>query len=244
MRTDNILRIDARKLKQATLVLLPGLDGTEVFFKPLLASLPSWVHSHVVCFPPTGASKYAELLAIVREAVSEISNFFVLGSSFGGPLALMLAEAEPYKVKGVILATTFVSPPRQIYARMRFTAITPTIWMLRACRRIPVWLARGPTDQLRLDKAETWRRVSAGIVAARIRALLNVDARELLKDCPVPVLCLAGNGDGVVPERNVEEIVRVRPSVSVQIIQGGHFALYTNATGAASAITEFMGGNG
>ena len=223
-----------------TLVLLPGLDGTDVFFRPLLASLPEWVRPHVVCFPPTGASEYADLLTIVREAVSEIPSFYVLGSSFSGPLALMLAAADPPKVRGVILVATFVTPPRRIYAQLRFTAVTPTIWMIRACRRIPVWFFRGPNDQLRLDKAETWRRVSAGIIAARIRALLNVDARRLLNDCPAPVLCIAGIQDGIVPRRNVEEIVAVRPSVSVRMIKGRHFAMYTNPTAAAEAITEFM----
>jgi pimeloyl-ACP methyl ester carboxylesterase len=95
-------------------------------------------------------------------------------------------------------------------------------------------------DQLRLDKAETWRRVSARIVAARIRALLDVDVRQLLRDCPVPVLCIAGESDGVVPKGNVEEIVRIKPSSRVQIIQGGHFALYTNPAAAAEAIIEFL----
>ena len=227
-------------MRPRSLILLPGLDGTEVFFRPLSASLPQWIHHKVICFPSVRGSEYADLLAIVRKEVSDISKFYVLGSSFAGPLALMLAKAEPDKVRGVILATTFVSPPRKLYTRLQFTAFTPTIWLLRACRRIPVWVARGSTDQLRLDKAETWRRVSAGIVAARIRALLNIDARQLLKDCPVPVLCIAGKSDGVVPRANVQEIVRVRPSARVHLIQGSHFALYTNPTAAAKGISEFL----
>jgi pimeloyl-[acyl-carrier protein] methyl ester esterase len=237
--------LNATGMQQSeTLVLLPGLDGTEVFFKPLLASLPPWIQPRVVRFPPSGANEYPDLLAIVREAVADIPRFFVLGSSFSGPLALMLTEAEPDKVKGVILATTFVSPPRQIYSQMRFTAVTPTIWMLRAGRRLPVWLSRGPTDPLRLDKAETWKRVSARTVAARIRTLLGVDARKLLTECPVPVLCIAGSSDGVVPRHNVEEIVRVGRSVCVRVIQGDHFVLYTNAVPAAEAITDFLSRKG
>jgi len=226
--------------KPKTLVLLPGLDGTEVFFRPLLASLPEWVRPHVVSFPPTGGTEYEDLLAIVRKAVSEIPSFYVLGSSFAGPLALMLAEAEPDKVRGVILATTFVRPPRRIYVRMRFTSVAPTIWLIRTCRQIPAWFSRGPTNQLRRDTAEIWKRVAARIVAARIRSLLNVDARELLKRCQAPVLCIAGSNDGVVPWRNVEEIVRVRPSVSVRRIKGRHFAIYTNPTATMEAITAFI----
>jgi hypothetical protein len=54
------------------------------------------------------------------------------------------------------------------------------------------------------------------------------------------VLCIAGSNDGVVPWRNVEEIVRVRPSVSVRRIKGRHFAIYTNPTAAMEAIIAFM----
>ena len=51
---------------------------------------------------------------------------------------------------------------------------------------------------------------------------------------------IAGSNDGVVPWRNVEEIVRVRPSVSVRRIKGRHFAIYTNPTATTEAITAFM----
>jgi len=223
-----------------TLVLLPGLDGTDVFLRPLVAALPEWIHPQVVCFPPVGANEYADLLAVVREAVATIPRCYVLGWSFSGPLALMLAAAEPTKVQGVILSATFLRPPRRIYARLRFAAVAPVIWAIRAGRRVPVWFFRKADDQFRRDKAETWRRVSARMIAARVRAVLRLDARELLRVCPLPVLYVSGTRDGMVPPRNLEEVVRVRPSVSVRTIEGRHFAMYTNPSAAADAITEFL----
>ena len=223
-----------------TLVLLPGLDGTEVFFEPLLASLPRSVRPLIVCFPTSGSNEYADLLATVREAVSAVPSFYVLGWSFSGPLALMLAAAEPAKVRGVILSAAFVHPPRPIYSRLRFAAVTPVMWTIRVGRRVPVWLFRGPSDQFRCDKAETWRRVSAAVLAKRVRAILSLDAREHLRRCPHPVLYIAGSHDEVVPRHNVEGIVCVRPSVHVRTIEGRHFAMYTNPKGAADVITEFI----
>lgn len=227
-------------LNPITLVLLPGLDGTDVFFRPLLAALPGWIMPIVVQLPTVGANEYPDLLRLAQCALVETTACYVLGWSFSGPLALMLAAAEPAKVQGVILASTFVRPPRPIYARLRWGAVTPTIWMIRACRRIPVWFSRRVTDRLRQDKAETWKRVKASMVAARIRALLQVDARELLETCPVPVLCLAGLDDRIVPHDNVEEMVCVRPSAQVRMIEGQHFAIYTNPNAAAGAIEAFM----
>ena len=227
-------------LNPITLVLLPGLDGTDVFFRPLLASLPKWIIPMVVQFPTAGANAYPDLLRLVRSALANTSGCYLLGWSFAGPLALMLAAAEPGKIQGVILASTFVCPPRPIYARLRWAVVTPTVWMLRFGKRLPVWLSRSSSDRLRRDKTETWKRVRASMVAARIRSLLQVDARELLRTCPVPVLCLAGSDDGIVPHSNVKEIACVQPSVQVRMIDGQHFALYTNPTAAADAITEFM----
>ena len=226
--------------KPTTLVLLPGLDGTDVFFRPLLAVLPPWVKPHVICFPSSGANEYAHLLDIVREELSGLSDFYVLGSSFSGPLALMLAAAEPTKVQGAILSATFLRSPRPVFSRLRFAAVPPVAWAVRSGRRIPLWLARRPDDQFRRAKIETWRRTSARAAAARAAALIDVDAREYLRTCPCPVLCLAGTRDRIVPQRNVEEIVRVRPSVSVRMIEGRHYVMYTNPTAAADAIAEFM----
>ena len=227
-------------LNPITLVLLPGLDGTDVFFRPLLAALPGWIFPMVVQFPTVGANEYSDLIRLVRSAMAGTRSYYVLGWSFSGPLALMLAEAEPAKVRGVILASTFVRSPRPIYARLRWAAVTPTVWMLRFGKRLPVWLSRSSSDRLRRDKTETWKRVKASMVAARIRALLQVDAGELLKGCPVPVLCLAGSDDGIVPHDNVEEMVCVRPSAQVRMIEGQPSAIYTNPNEAPDAIMEFM----
>lgn len=228
--------------ERVTLVLLPGLDGTNVFFRPLLAVLPEWITPLVVEFPPSGANGYSDLLSLVRNTLADVQSYYILGWSFSGPLALMLATAEPQKVQGVVLASTFVRPPRRIFAQLRWAAVTPTVWAIRVGKRLPVWLSRSSTDRLRQDKTETWKRVSASMIAARVRTLLDVDARGLLKSCLCQVLCVAGCDDQIVPYHNVEEMACVRESLRVRTITGGHFAIYTNPEDTAVAITEFMMG--
>jgi len=140
-------------LTPATLVLLPGLDGTEIFLQPLLGALPDGVRPLVVTYPLAGPNRYADLLAVVREAVAGIGEFHVLGWSFSGPLALMLANAEPQRVRSVILSASFVRPPRPELAMLRFALREPVIWLwrevmkvdareaLRACRQPVLYLA-------------------------------------------------------------------------------------------------------
>src|SRR5262249_56949092 len=155
--------------RPTTLVLLPGLDGTDVFFRPLLAVLPQAVRPVVVCLPTSGSNTYTDLLAFVRHALAELAECYVLGWSFSGPLALMLAVAEPTKVRGVILSATFVRPPQPKLAWVRFAATTPVIWAFRASRRVPGWLGRAPGDQIQQAMAETWARGGARVIAAPVR---------------------------------------------------------------------------
>src|SRR5262245_38426725 len=84
----------------ATLVLLPGLDGTDVFLRPLVAALSPAIQPLVVTYPTSGAEDYGDALGIVRRATAGLSEFYVLGLSFSGPLAVMFAAEEPERVKG------------------------------------------------------------------------------------------------------------------------------------------------
>jgi pimeloyl-[acyl-carrier protein] methyl ester esterase len=218
---------------------LPGLDGTEVFFEPLLALLPDSVRPMVVSYPPDGSNGYADLLAIVRRALTQVSECYVLGWSFSGPLALMLAAAEPSKVCGIILSATFVRPPRQLLPRLRFALVGPLVWVWRAARRMPLWVLAPRSDPFRRAKSQTWSRVPAAAVAARLRAILDVDVRETLRRCAQPVLYIASSRDDFVPRRNLEEILRIRP-LKVVTIAGRHLAMYTNPQPAAREIVNFM----
>lgn len=230
--------------KPATLVLLPGLDGTEIFFRPLLAALPSWVKPIVVTYPTDGGNDYVDLLGVVSAAVADVREYWVLGWSFSGPLALMLAAEEPQKTRGIILCASFVRPPRPGLTWFRFAAVGPVIWVLRVARRSPAFVFRFWSREFRRGKAETWARVSAWTLAARIRTILRTDARDLLRGCEKPVLYLAGSKDTVVPRRNAEEIAQGLPSTRIVTIDGPHFVLYTNPQAASDVISDMIRNGG
>lgn len=222
-----------------TLVLLPGLDGTEVLLQPLLAALPPSIRPLVVTYPTSGDNSYEALLALARQAIAELDDCVVLGWSFAGPLALMLAQAEPHKVRGVILAASFVRSPRPLLSRLDFALSSPPVWAWRAARRLPLWLFKPKGHALRHAKSETWRRVPAKVVAARLRAINSVDATALLRTCRQPVLYIASSRDGIVPSHNAHDVMQLLPSARFVTIAGPHLALFTNPQAAARAIGEF-----
>lgn len=222
------------------LVLLPGMDGTEVLFGPLLRSLPDWLHPTVVTYAIEGRNGYEDLLPKVLAAIDALPECVVLGWSFSGPLALRAANQRRGRVRAVILCATFVRAPLAWMRPWRALLQTPIVGTMRFLRRLPLWLGRPPNDPLRRDKAILWQRVPARTLAARARAIAAVDAREDLRGCVQPTLYLAASDDTVVPPANLDEVRRERPAVQVATIVGNHFALYANPMAATQAIERFV----
>jgi pimeloyl-ACP methyl ester carboxylesterase len=84
------------------LVLLPGMDGTGELFAPLIKILPKDLLPLVVAYPPNEQWGYPELLDFIRHQLPEDEDFVVLGESFSGPLALMLASDPPAQMRALI----------------------------------------------------------------------------------------------------------------------------------------------
>jgi pimeloyl-ACP methyl ester carboxylesterase len=223
-----------------TLVLLPGLDGTEILFAPLLRTLPAWIRPAVIEYPDMGANSYEELIEHVDREVAPLGEFAILGWSFGGPLALMIAARRPSQVTAVVLCATFVSPPNRILARLRPIVCTPVYATVRALRRIRYVIPGLASSELRRAKAVLWRRLSPRMLAARARAALSVDARDLLTTCPAPLMYLASSHDATVPRPNRDEVAALAPQTQVFEVQGAHHSLFTKPVESVECLVEFF----
>lgn len=233
---DNLQAINLK----TTLVLLPGLDGTEIFFGPLLRHLPFWIETLVITYPATGNNDYNALLPIVMGVVRDLESFVILGSSFGGPLALMVASRCQSKVTGVILSGSFVTPPRPGLVPFRFAISAPLIALIRAIRRLRLIMPGYATTDFRRAKAITWRRVNASALASRARSALRVDVRPELRECPARLMYLASTQDEVISRGSLNEILSIAPQTIVAEIAGPHFALFTNPVQSAAYIVNFL----
>ncbi len=223
-----------------TLVLLPGLDGTGIFFGPLLPSLPSWITPVIVTYPPSGPNAYEDLVPVVERALDSLGECVILGWSFGGPLALMVAARRPSQISGVILCASFVTPPRPGLVPFRFAVTQPVIATVRAIRRARFLIASYGTPELRKAKGRTWRQVKARELAVRAKAALGVDVRPLLANWQANLLYLASTHDETIPRTCLEEILAIAPRTRVREIDGPHLALFTNPAQAAMRIADFL----
>lgn len=220
------------------LLLLPGMDGTGRLFQPLLAALPPEISAIVVSYPVDRPLGYDELLPLVEVAVPA-EPFVVMGESFSGPLALMLASRHPPGLKGVVLCASFVRFPLQVSERWR-DVVRP--WMFRWQ---PTWLlawvllGRRAWGPLGRALRQAVRSVSPDTFAARARAVARVDVTCELGSCHVPILYLRASDDMVVRPGNAALIAARRPDAEVVVLPGPHLLVQSAPHEVAAILTSW-----
>jgi pimeloyl-[acyl-carrier protein] methyl ester esterase len=225
------------------IILLPGLDGTGVLFKPFVDHLPSDLAAMVVSYPVDQALGYAELLPLVLGALPQNEPFVILGESFSGPLALMAAARHPAGLQAVVLCATFVRNPTRFRWKWIARLVHPILFSAYPRFTSAKALLGGySTDELRQLIHQAISSVDPRVLAHRVREVLAVNITEELRTCPVPVLYLRGTKDLVVPSHNAREIQAVSPSVQVSAISSPHMVLQTQPAACVEVISRFIRG--
>jgi pimeloyl-[acyl-carrier protein] methyl ester esterase len=223
------------------IVLLPGLDGTGVLFRPFVEHLPENLSPIVVSYPHDRELGYSELLPIVLQNLPRNEPFVLLGESFSGPLALMIAATRPPGLKAVVLCATFVRNPTWVRHPWLARLVHPVAFRLypqfSAAKAL---LGRYSTLELRTLTREAIAAVSPEVIAHRVRSVLRVNVVDELSDCPVPILYLRGSRDLVVPGRNLREIQSLLPDIRVSTIDAPHMVLQTQPVACVRAIADFV----
>jgi pimeloyl-[acyl-carrier protein] methyl ester esterase len=224
-----------------TLVLLPGLDGTGTLFQPLLDELPSHLTPLVVRYPTDSPLGYDALLPLVLQTIPTSSPFVLLGESFSGPLAVMAAARPPAGLRGLILCASFVRNPLPLGSTLLQHFVRGACFKL-APEFIRSWALLGgfATPALRQLSARAITAVAPNVLAHRVRAVLNVDARRELSACRVPVLYLRGSHDRLIRRRISDDVMSHTSCGTMVELPAPHFVLQTQPAAAAAAISRFI----
>jgi pimeloyl-ACP methyl ester carboxylesterase len=70
--------------------------------------------------------------------------------------------------------------------------------------------------------------------------VIGIDVSSTLRRCKQPILCISFRNDRVVPNKNVEDILREAPSATHATVPGGHFTGYTNSGLLAAEVEQFL----
>jgi len=223
------------------LVLLPGLDGTGVLFQPLLKALPPGITPIVVSYPGNQVLGYSELLPLVLAELPQNEPFVLLGESFGGPLALRAAASQPTGLRAVILCASFVSCPYPFIPHWTAPLVLPMVF--RAFPKFSKLKARlngTSTAELQVLLNEALSNVSAQVLARRIREIIRLDVKPELERINVPMLYIQGTRDRVVPSLNLQNILKLKPSVQQVCIPTAHMVLQAQPAMAAGILAGFI----
>lgn len=142
--------------------------------------------------------------------------FVLVGESFSGPLAIHIAAAAPPGLAAVVLVASFhrrpVSPGFAAlarFARLLFSVPAPRL----AIR----WLLAGldAPKPLVEELQSVNAAVRPAVLAARVRAALEVDASRDLAASRAPLLYLGGAQDRLLRPGIPDEIRSLRPVAEV-----------------------------
>ena len=221
---------------QTTLVLLPGLDGTGLFFARLEACLATRVPLHVVSYPSKAEMTLNDYADEAARAMGD-APVVLLGESFSGPVAIKLAANYPGRVKGLILAATYLQNPWPRWM-IRRAAVTPPKAVPRG------WIdavLSGPHEdrELAAQIAGVMEGFSDEVRSARLELVATTDVRADFQRLQCPILALHGRSDWLVPRFALQRTLRAKPGARMKVLNGPHMLLQKSAREAANEIETF-----
>ncbi len=216
------------------------MDGTGELFEPLLARLPPEQPVQVLRYPLLGPQHPAALADWVQPHLPVDRPFVLLGESFSGPVAILLAAADPPGLQGLVLCASFARKPLRLPP-----ALAPMAKALAHLPR-PAWavcaalLGAHATPALRADLSRALAQLPTPVLSARLQAVLRADVRAALRQTRLPLLLLEAQNDRLVPARCQRELLALRPDAERVSFAAPHMLLPCAPRAAAQALLTFV----
>jgi pimeloyl-ACP methyl ester carboxylesterase len=218
------------------------MDGTGNLFADFVKALPGSFETETVRYPNDCCFSYPDLMRRVRSASPVSEPFVLVAESFSTPLAIQFAATNPANLRGLVLCAGFASSPVRGWLRFLGSLLSPFVF------RVPLpdfaaklWLV-GPSASPALLSAvkSAISSVPPRVLSARLRAVLECDARTELTQVAMPILYLQAQQDRLVPASSLEEIRRIKPQTLVAEISGPHLLFQRESQQAAEIFTTFV----
>jgi pimeloyl-ACP methyl ester carboxylesterase len=215
-------------------ILLPGLHGTVDLFARFVAAAPTGFPLRCQPLPNETLRSYGELADWICDRLPP-DPVVLIGESFSGPLALLVADRWP-RVLGVVMSASFVERPFP-----GFLAYAPAfLWSLSPPARLLSAILTGGDRVLSEEIRRTLAKVKGDVLASRAAAALHVDVRAELERYSRPLLYLRATRDRIIHARSAARLRELKPSALVIPIDGPHMLLQSRPTEAWSHIKQFI----
>jgi len=224
----------------ARVVALHGWRRTGADFDTVLAGLdavaPDLPGFGTAAPPPApwGAADYA---ASVAPLCAEDGPVVVIGHSFGGKVAAVLAAREPDRVRGLVLCGVPLMRPASAPAPR-------TPWRHRAARalnRAGLLSDERMEERRRRSGSEDYRAASGVMRDVLVRSLAETSSgalRDALSAVRCPVELVWGECDTAAPVEIAEEAVALLADARLTVLPGGGHLTPTEAPAALRAVID------
>ena len=223
------------------LVLLPGFDGTGELFKPLLEQFSSNIEPLVMSYPNDKFMSYKELCEHIHPKLPK-EPFFILGESFGGPLAVFLSNLSSNHVKGLILSVTFASDPKPVISKLIRPIISPRFFR----KRIPSWFIKrallGGRENIELiNKVKALNMLlSPETIFSRLEEIVDIDVTSEVQRLNIPILYQRASKDWLVKKYSMDQFIHYANNISTVTFNAPHLLLQTFPRESAESIEAFI----
>jgi pimeloyl-ACP methyl ester carboxylesterase len=217
------------------------MHGSGTLFVPFVRALPADIKPVIVSYPSYQPLDYKGHLEIVMAALPEDGPFVLLGESFSGPLALMAAARRPKGLCGVILCATFASWPLLISPSIARMIVALGVFRLKSTRLfLRIILGGRASEELNALFSEALSCTTPEVLAARARAVMEMDCREALRECPVPLLAMVADHDRIIAWNYTKVMSSIRPDMEIVHLNAPHLILQCVPVEVAGAILGFI----
>jgi pimeloyl-[acyl-carrier protein] methyl ester esterase len=227
------------------LVLLPGMDGTGELFAPFVQALQANLQAKnikiiVVSYPSNQVLSYAQLTELASAYIPQDEEYILLGESFSGPIAIMLAARADNQLKGLILSCTFARNPRPQLSKLSFMlpAMPINNMIMQLAKRF--LMANFNNENIAKILFATIQKVSPNVMRARLDAIIGADYTESLQKIKVPILYLQGKSDCLVPPSAGRYITEQAKNVELKEMHAPHLLLQIVPNEATEIVHAFI----
>lgn len=220
------------------IVLLPGMDGTGVMFKPFIEAMPKDMEPLVISYPNDKKLSYEELVDYVLARLPDNDEFILVGESFSGPIAYRLALRKPENLKAVIFVASFLSrPAKSVLDLIRYLPVGLLLSIPLPTFAVKLLLSGVNASEQLIDLLkQTMDMIPARTFAFRLMQVAKLSGSH--HHCMTRAVYIQPTNDKLVSARCVEEFSEVMDNLNIYRVHGPHFILQSNPSACAEIIAN------
>lgn len=223
-----------------TLLMLPGLDGSGILFKPLIDLLPLTIRTKIAVIPTILLSGHKQ---IAKQILADLPDgkYVILAESFSGRTAYELCRMAPDKFSYVVFIASFVNRPSHL---LRFALLLPITRIVKS-KLIMQLMAKclfGSNNTKALLSAlnQAISTLPNACINNRLSILNRLKQPSIRLD--VPCFIVTAKQDLLLNRTAQSSIKKVFNHHAEQQLEGPHFLLQTRARHCAKIITTLYVG--